>query len=319
MKFLVILVCVTLNYFWSRDLDRIKDTWFFILRQRIDNLATRLEQRNASAWVLGLLLIFLLPLALLVGTLIAIDGVLYGFLTMLVHIFILLMAFDRIHPGLLAQRYLERWRAGDFEGCFLCLIQELACRSMPIPGDYRQLHSTFSRLYVYRCFEKMFVMFFWYIVAGPIGVMFAYICYQHRDGDARMREKKEARVVQKLIELLEWAPLRLLGFTFSLVGDFECCFDRLKKTGMINQLAADVTVHEYSICALGLNPPVAAQDNGNAEASREDGEGRQESKAGDAFSEQAALEVEALRALMERSQVIWLCCIALITVFGLGL
>ena len=309
MKFLVILVCVTANYFWRRDYDRIKDTWFYSLRQGIDKITSNLVNPDGIAWVIGLLAIFLIPMAGLLAILVLIENWLFGLVSLFVHVLILLMAFDRIHPGSLAQGYLLHWREGDIEGAFRYLEQELSCTTMPLPTEFAGLHGTFCKLYVYRCFEKMFVMFFWYMLAGPLGVMFAYVCYQQRDGEMTLQRSKEANVIALLIEILEWAPLRLLGLTLSLTGDFEACSDRLRNTWLRSDIATNQTVYEYSMCALGLKPL-------NNSDHKTDITEESEIKS---FREKAALEVYALQALMERNQIIWLCLIALFTILGLGL
>jgi len=254
LKFLVILICVTANYLWRCDYDRIKDTWFYSLRQGIDKLTSNLGSPEGIAWGIGLLAIFLIPMAGLLAVLMLVENWLFGLATLFVHVLILLMAFDRIHPGSLAQGYLLLWREGDIEGSFRYLEHELFCTTMPLPTDLAGLHGTFCKLYVYRCFEKMFVMFFWYMLAGPLGVMFAYVCYQQRDGDMTLQRSKETDVITLLIEILEWAPMRLLGLTLSLAGDFESCFDRLRNTWLRSDIATNQTVYEYSMCALGLKP-----------------------------------------------------------------
>lgn len=310
MKFLVILICVSVNYLWKRDRNRIDDTWFIKLREYIDKTTEGLEARSELVWVLGLLLIYFVPMGVVAGLLFLSGGIFFGLLTMLIHILVLLMAFDLIHPGLLAQGYLERWNKMDLQACFLYLKEDLRCG--PVPEDFIGLHKTFCRVYIYRCFEKMFVMFFWYVLAGPLGLMFAYVCYQHRDGDMRQRNGKETGIVSKLIEMLEWIPVRLLGFTMSLVGDFESCFYRLRRTGLINELATDTTIYEYSFCALGLSSTDSTAQKPEGHESAVDNSGFEQ------FKEQGALEVSALQSLMERSQISWLCLMALITVLGLG-
>lgn len=309
MKFLVILICVTANNFWRADYSRFNDTWFIQLRQGIDKITSKFGEPDGIGWAVGLLAIFLLPMTVLLAVLVFIDDLLFGLLTLLVHVFVVLMVFDRIHPGSLAEGYLKHWREGNLEGSLAYLKQELDCSTMPQPADLFELHHTFCKLYVYRCFEKMFVMFFWYMLSGPMGVMFAYICYQHRDGDIKLHRSKEIGVVTLLIEVLEWAPVRLLGLTLSLAGDFEAGFKRLRKTGLNSNAATDDTVYEYSMYALGLIPQVRVNQQAEIE----------ENPDVENIREKAVLEVDSLQALMERSQIIWLCLIALFTILGLGL
>lgn len=328
MKFLVVLICVSANYFWSKDFDRIDDAWFFRLRHGIDKAVKRHSERHASAWAWGILLIFLIPLSVLILVLLLLNGVLFGLLTLVVHVMVLLMAFDRIHPGLLAEEYLARWRAGDLEGSCQYLQQELTNEVMVAPVNVVHLHRRFCRLYVYSCFEKMFVMFFWYLITGSLGVLFAYICYQLRDSETPESNPHGAKLIAGLIAVLEWVPLRLVGMTFCLAGNFEACFQSLRRLGLKSETGNDYAVYDFAVCALDLNQ--ATPDGVGAMADPESGSDAAPSESSvstppfdasefESFKEPAEREIHALQAMMERSQIIWLCGFAVSTIIGLGI
>ncbi|MEX2131944.1 MAG: regulatory signaling modulator protein AmpE [Pseudohongiellaceae bacterium] len=308
MKFLVVLICITANYFWKHDLDRFDDSWFFNLRNWLENRSAGLVDRYDNGWLATMVLVFLVPLIFLGIVLWLVDGLVFDLLTIGIHIMVLLFAIDRTHPGMLAQNYLDRWREGDFEACFLYLNEHLSGQDLHSTTDPRTLHLNFERLYTYRCFERMFVMIFWYVVAGPISVVFVYICYQYRDGKNENANQTSEQVNNLLLLILEWLPLRLLGLTFCLVGDFESCFGKYRTMFFSNQRPTDEAVHELATAALGLNTGqsiLGAVQAGGAEKP-------------EAFRDLAALEIDALQALLERSQIIWLCFLAVAAVFGLG-
>ena len=302
MKFLVVLVCVTLNYFWKRDIDRFDDTWFFRLRSQLEALTAQTAQRHEGGWLLGVVLVFGVPLVLLWGILLLTDDVLLGIFTLVINIFVLLYAFDRTQPGQLAEGFLEHWRSGDLEGGFLYLREHLSKGELPPVDDHRQLHQRFGRLYVYRCLEKMFVMFFWYVLTGPLGGLFAYIAYQFRDGESELESPQRDHLIGQLVWLLEWLPLRLLGLTFCLVGDFESCFNRFRGMWLEAPQDNDVVIYDLATAALGLDP-VPASEFGDFER----------------YQGLAEAEVSSLQALLERSQIIWVCFLALATIAGLQL
>lgn len=301
MTFLVILICIALNHAWSRDLDRFDDSWFFGLRRLSARLTGRLVIAPGLQAALTQVLTYLLPMGVLAAVLWAVQGVAIGLFSLLIHVIVLLYAIDRTQPGQLASAFLQHWRAGDLEGAYLYLREQLGPDELPPVDDHRQLLQRFARLYVYRCMEKMFVMYFWYAVTGPLGVLFSYLSYQIRDNGGSANETLPSGV-PVLVAVLEWLPLRLLGLTFCLAGDFERCIHRLRAVIWEATADNDAVVHDLASAAVGL-PSVGVV-----------------SEAQDFETYQAAgtLEIESIQALLERSQIIWLSVLALATIFGLG-
>ena len=317
MKFLVILICLIINYLWLKDFDRFDDSWFFRFRCQMANLSTKISRHPSTRRVLGTSLAYLIPLFALGVILYLVAGQLYGLPTMLVHILVLLVAFDRIQPGKLAREFLEKWKAEDIQACMLYLKQELAMPEALKIDDEEALSEYFSKQLVYRSFEKMFVMFFWYIVGGPIGIIFCYVSYQLRDlqiesvarkkADERECEQEaEITLITNLIWLLEWMPMRLLAITFSLIGNFVRCFENLKKSfwsAGVETSSVDL-LYGYASCALSgmVGPDMPEADAGGNSKTRE--------------RLQKVARIQALLALLERSQAVWLILLAIFTVYA---
>ena len=157
MNFLVILICLTINYLWLKDLDRFDDAWFFKLRARVENFSKDLSAKMTHGWAVSVLFIYGIPLLVLTIILMMLADSFFGFPTMLVHILVLLIAFDRTQPGKLANDFLDKWREGDLEGCSEYLHQDLAVPELEKIDDEESLSQFFSKLLVYRCFEKMLI------------------------------------------------------------------------------------------------------------------------------------------------------------------
>ncbi|NKB34201.1 MAG: hypothetical protein GKR91_14005 [Pseudomonadales bacterium] len=309
MNFLVILICLTINYLWLKDFDRFDDTWFFKLRAKVENFSKDLAEKMSQGWFFNLLLIYGIPLLVLTLTLFLLEDRMFGIPTMLVHILILLVAFDRTQPGKLASDFLAKWRGGDIEGCSLYLQQELSVSESESLGDEESVSNFFSKQLVYRCFEKMFVMFFWYMLTGPLGILFSYVSYQLRDSHREDQPEQEVALVNNLIRVLEWIPLRLLAITFSLAGNFVRCFERVKESfwDFSGENHSSDLLISYANCALaGASFQSAGEDDAEETEVVENPE-----------REQKAREIQALQALLERSQAIWLSVLAIITIFGL--
>lgn len=314
MKFLVILVCLIINYLWLKDFDRFDDSWFFRFRCKMQDLTRRATSDAAKLWVMGIGLTYAIPLIILTIILVLTSGLLFGLPLMLVHILVLLVAIDRIQPGMMATQFLQKLRAGDIAACSLYVRQELAVSDSVSLDNEPELIDYFCKQLVYRSFERMFVMFFWYMVGGPLLILFAYISYQLRDmqwsqhSEEYQQQQGEREFVSLANRVLEWIPLRLLGITFSLTGNFVHCFDNLKKSfwNVGEEPTSADLLYGYANCA--LSGMVHQQDD------EEDSHPEQP-----AVSPERAVKIariEALRALLERSQAVWLIALAIITVYS---
>jgi len=310
MYFLVILICLTINYVWLKDLDRFNDSWFFKFYAQVEQLTAKSAPKLTHGWWLPLLIVYAVPLLVVAALILFLQDIFFGIVVMLVHILVLLIAFDRTQPGKLASDFLVLWKQGDLAACAHYLDREMATTAVDLAAttDSAALAAFFSKQLIYRCFEKMFVMFFWYMVAGPLGVVFCYVTYQLRDSRTGEAPEKVRHTNQILLRVLEWAPMRLLVLSFSLVGNFVKCFARLQEIFWDFSLDADYAalLHDFSDAALSGNEQEAKQEE-QAQANREA-----------AQRARIAGEIEQLQALLERSQLIWLCVLALITVFGIN-
>lgn len=305
MKFLVILICLTINYLWLKDFDRFDDGWFFRFRRRMEQWAGSSETKTELAGLAPLAFIYGIPVITLAILIYFLEGAAFGLPTMVLHILVLLVAFDRTQPGNIVKCFLQRWREGDSEACINYLNAEMWVPEDSELSDDKALSEFFKEQLIYRCFEKMFVMFFWYMLTGPLGIMFCYVSYQLRDTHQENQAEIEGVVVSNIIHALEWIPVRLLAITFSLAGNFVRCFDNLKQSfwAFKDEAAVSVRLFSYASCALSGSQDSSAAENANADS--------------DAWRKSQEREIEDIQALLERSQAIWLAVLALITIFGM--
>ncbi|MBL4729465.1 MAG: regulatory signaling modulator protein AmpE [Gammaproteobacteria bacterium] len=303
MKFLVILICLMVNYLWLKDFDRFNDGWFFRFRCRIEDWATNFSDKSPLGWLAAFALIYVLPLASLTLILFVAKGSVFGLATMMVHILVLLVAFDRTQPGQLAKDFLEKFKGGDMAACIDFLKQEFRATGLPNVDDKDGIGRYFSKQLTYRSFERMFVLFFWYMCTGALGILFSYISYQLRDSHREQQLQKQVDFISLLIQILEWIPLRLLALTFSLAGNFVQCFENVRASFWrfsIETSNADL-LYGYAGCAAS-----GMLINGDAK----------EGVDTEALDVESA-EIQAILGLLERSQAIWLSVLALITIVGL--
>ena len=306
MKFLVILICLLLNYLWLKEVDRFNDGWFFRFHQSIRSRTDALK--GGQSWLVELALVYGVLLAVLALILFFAEGRAFGLPTMLLHILVVLVAFDRTQPGALAKEFLAHWDEGDDEACLLYLQEELDCEDVSAVADNQSLVETFSRLLIYRSFEKMFVNFFWYMLTGPLGILCVYISYQILDSRCRGGAEERDRLVRNFVRLLEWLPVRLLAITFSLVGNFVRSFEPLKASFLEIGTGKDNSEKLYDFARLALSGLVdnrVLEEAGPLEAD-------------DLQRKRSALEIGAILGLLERSQAVWLTVLAAVTLIDVG-
>ena len=89
-------------------------------------------------------------------------------------------------------------------------------------------------------YRKIFAPLAWYFIAGPVGLALYFIVTGLR---AQLPDKHYIGLV---MGLLDWVPLRLLGFTFALAGNFVTVFAHWMKT-----LASPLIDNQQEVTVLG--------------------------------------------------------------------
>jgi AmpE protein len=306
MKFLVILICLMVNYLWLKDLDKFDDGWFFRFRGRVEGWSSGLDEKMPLGWLAAFAIIYGVPLLSLAIILFITEDSVFGLVTMVVHILVLLVAFDRTQPGQLAKDFLEKWKNSDMASSLEFLQKEFKASSLPGEDDRYAIGKYFSKQLSYRSFEKMFVMFFWYMCTGALGILLSYITYQLRDSHPEQPQQRQVDLISFLIQLLEWVPLRLLALTFSLAGNFVHCFENVRESFWeFNKETNNADLlYGYAGCAIsGMVLNTLTDDDEGQEAG--------------GVPDRESAEIQAILGLLERSQTIWLSVLALITIVGL--
>ncbi len=311
MSFLVIVLSLLITATWLQGFDRFDDTWFSRYQRGLRSAGRQVLGDSENASIAGLVAAYILLLAFVWLLQVLAAGLLYGLITMALHVLVLLFAMDRTQPSTLAKDFFALWQTEDLSACESYLRRELSLGEATALRSPRQIARQFKRLLIYRSFERMFMMYTLYMLLGPSGVVLGYVSYQLRFDLRAEGESELANRVGLLIHWLEWLPLRLLALTFALVGDFNQCYGELRRGLWASEMGQANSERllawaQHAVC----DPSLAAdqvEEEGQAEmAQRED--------ASQQASELAVQEVQALRGLLERSQLVWLVVFALLTV-----
>jgi AmpE protein len=314
MKFLVVLICLLINHYWREQRNISAEAWFPAFQSW---LGARLKQVPAVAVRFELVFpaaLLLLPLLLLVLVLWVSAGLMLGFVTLALHILVLLIAFDRLNIIHLSGQYLSQWRAGDYEGAWRLLEEQAPDRFAGSFVEYSGLHKKFFEVVVASYFERLFAVIFWYLLLGPIGVLLYAAARLIARNESENESTWQDALIPRLVFILEWLPARALALTFSLAGDFVAAFHRLREN-FLSQAPAQELV---KACAIDASESSLLRTSVKYEelAPTATFAGGMESPG--SYPQGAARQIDELLSLMFRSQVIWLTVLALLTVYGFG-
>jgi AmpE protein len=292
MSFLTILVALIINHYWQRErhlqVDSWFDAWLRWLLQSQNRMPVALRDWRATVPLLAVLL----PLVPLAGLLWLAQGVLFGLLTLGIHVIAVVYCFSRVNQQALIEQYLSLWRAGDYEAAYLHVEQTVPEVFDASLQDYGLMHRQFTRYIQLSAFRQLFAVLVFYALIGPIGALAYWLLLAlHRRADA-LDTHEQAGFVDRLLAVAEWVPARLLALAYALAGDFAATFKEIKRGGL-GELQATANIDMLEACsAAGAGVTELAADTTD-------------------FSQRAALSLEALRDLLLRTQVVWIMGLAL--------
>jgi len=244
----------------------------------------RMHRHLRYAWVV------VVPVILITLSLWSLDPYAFGLLSVVLKILILLYVLSHISIRKHLDAYRADLAAGDIQGAYRCADQYLAVPEARVSDDLSTMNHQVIRALLHRWFEYFFLMVFWFMVADVPGILLAWFSVQyaratHCDAQA-----------WRYLHWLEWIPVRLLGLTYALAGNFFNAFPVLHSY-LWDRLthSADV-LYRVASESLGDEVSKAGQDPGSAE--------------------QATSELDAWQGLHIRSVSLWMVIIAVATVGG---
>lgn len=215
--------------------------------------------------VLGLLLLALKPLA-------------YGWLSLPLHVLVLLYSLGRGQGKREFGAFRDAWRRGDEEAAALVAERDLKLSAADAPS---LLHAVEAQL-LWRSHQGFFAVIFWYVLLGPVAAL-AYrllaLTLDHAR-DQAMREQAE-----QLRHAFDWLPVRVLLASFGLVGNFVAV-----NRALLNDLLHWDIPASRLLAEVG---PVAADLGESVEG------------------EAGIARLDSLAALLVRTRMLWYAAIAL--------
>ncbi len=239
MKLLVVLIALLLERHWD-EIYQVRRSW--PLTRVMESLANLpvLEDMNSGARVWVILGLVLLAYYILFGS--WVWGLLWG----IIGLFMLIYSMETV-PGRL-----------DFEH-HLKQVGNMA-ESAELE-QVRDQHDAFVGELSDEISRGFFPALFWFVLAGPMGILIYLVLRGYADWEAELDEEGEELVADTpahwLLHYLEWIPARIHGLVMALLGDFsETIGEWMESLAEIQEDPA-VSIEQYTRMAVHPLPEVA--------------------------------------------------------------
>ncbi len=196
------------------------------------------------------------------------------------------------------EAYSASWSRGDMQAAWHHVKDLLPARERGAAASPDEMHLILSRTLMVTVFERFFLVAFWYVVGGIAVAFFARGVIALRDHWPQAAARPGFAA---LAEILNWLPSRLLSFTFGLAGDLAGWVSEGKRALVGITLKTDRVLMEAANGALtgyALDP------------------GRFSRIHPDEWASYGQRSLDAIRDLLNRSMLVWICGLALLVIAG---
>ena len=295
MAFLVLLITLGCYKFLGWRVDRRFDEWFFLLS---DSLGSTFQKHPQVATLLTLLLPVLLA-GLLLNLL---ENSLFGFIGVALQVLLLFYSMGRDNLLQCTEGYLRRWRAGDTQAAYHFASEYLKTQEDIDVNDLASLQREVRTGLLYQWFEQVFLVLFWYLLAGPLAALFIrFICLYDQWLKASDDTAAAAMPLQ-ILHALEWLPARCVGLTFTLAGNFVLCFRSWIDAVLSWHTPTEKVLYNTGMAALGACVETSEDMIRPVERIAD-------------VSDEYTQEIQAIQDLLVRSLIVWVVIVALIVIF----
>ncbi|MEW5249273.1 regulatory signaling modulator protein AmpE [Microbulbifer sp. 2201CG32-9] len=291
MALLTVLLALGLVQLWGSGAPVHRDVWFAWWHRKLPG-----SLRDNPGLLLGATV---LPPVLLSAVIMVLAEALLGRLGILcAGVPLLLYCLGRGNFNECVSTYLRNWYQGDLTAAREAaapLLKELREQESATP---EQLHEQVFRGAAYTAFERLFAVLFWFVLLGIPGALLFRLSALYAELD---ESQDDPELVQRWLWLLEWVPVRVMGFSFAIVGNFVGCFRAWKNCLTCRERSTDQVLEVYLEGALG------GIDASQCSAGVETGEAQR----------YCGAQLEGLQALLSRALLLWITALALAVLFDI--
>ncbi len=197
------------------------------------------------------------------------------------------------------ETYTQAWQQGDMQGAWHHVKEYLPAESRGTAGAPEAVHLALSGRFMVTVFERYFLMVFWYAVGGMAAALFVSGVIALRDHWPQLAARKR---FARLAAILSWVPARLLAISFGVAGDLAGWLKQRRNHLLSpNTCAEDLLLRgaDSALTGYALSPTQFATLHP------------------DEWLDFGGRSLEALRDLLNRSMLVWVCGLALLVIAGL--
>lgn len=288
MVFLSILIALGLLQLWGSGGPVQRDEWFHV--------ATRNVQSTVGYSRLRLLLLVAGPVIIVLIFQSLFKSVLFGLLSLLLYVGVLLYSLGRGDFNDSLHRYLSAWSHGNFESAY----EQAHAIGDFIENDaidnHVSLHEHVRVAFLYEGFERWFAVVFWFLLLGPAGALgyrLSYLCCR-----SEVLALEDRQLALRMVHYLDWAPARLLAFSFTITGNFVNASKQLLSFFSENKPVPEL-LDDCALAAISGANEVRVEPTDKAE-----------------FIRHGKAELLALESLLSRSVICWVVVLAAVMIFS---
>lgn len=278
MALIIILITLIVQRF-ANMAGWLKPAWFELYLSRLKPFFAK-----TNKWLA--LLIIIAPIFLVLAILdVLLTWRLFGLFYLVLGTIVLLLCMDARSLKLRLSTYFDAVAKQDISGAKTALA---AFTSQSLPDNLAALNRKATKIIFAESYIHIFSFIFWFAIFGIYGATVYLVTMLLRQigtkGDSSLKEITATAIFVQ--DILDWVPVRLLGFSYALVGHFSTGFSYCVanlKLGLKDNLKFAA---ESGLASLGVN---VDDQNGSMQ------------------------ENEAAIALVDRALIVWVIAIALIT------
>jgi len=293
MIMISIVICLALEFF-TNGLEPYRSwRWSEVWLMKVKSLLHARIQWDGP-W--GVLAVLLLPLLLTTLVSFLLDNIFLGLFELLLGILILIYSLRYQPQDRLIDEVIDALESGE-----LSRANERAEKIIGHPPiAEKDLVKQVSDAIFVNINERMFAVMFWFALLGPTGaVMYRLVWSYSQSG--RDDEPGFMRAMQRLLDILDWVPVRLLIIGFAIAGSFEDAIHEWREA--FHEGIEDVSaLHRYILVHAGQGAIHIDRFLSNAHET-----------GADRFDVNA---IRAARGLVLRTTLAWGIVVAVITLTG---